>query len=119
LPEVDRLLGEAHRLAEGLAGAAQDPRTEPSPQRSNGQVHPHGRGAAPESPRRALARQLSELLERIQAMGIVVRDVRTGLIDFPHLREGRIVNLCWRRGEPLQIHWWHEVAAGFGGRQPL
>ena len=52
-------------------------------------------------------------------MGIVVRDVRSGLIDFPTVREGRIVHLCWRRGEPLRIEFWHEVDAGFAGRQPL
>jgi hypothetical protein len=52
-------------------------------------------------------------------MGVIVRDVRSGLIDFPSMREGRLINLCWRRGEPLEIRWWHEVSVGFAGRQPL
>ncbi|HUX86133.1 MAG TPA: DUF2203 family protein [Chloroflexota bacterium] len=41
-----------------------------------------------------------------------------GLVDFPAERDGRVVYLCWRRGED-QIHYWHELDAGFAGRQPL
>jgi hypothetical protein len=41
-----------------------------------------------------------------------------GLVDFPTTFQGRWVYLCWRRGEP-EIRWWHEVHAGFAGRQPL
>ena len=121
LPEVDRLLGQAQRLAERLSGSSEGAQAEQSKARTNGQVHASAAAAgAPRSEsRRATARELSRLLARIQAMGVVVRDIRTGLIDFPSLREGRLVNLCWRRGEPLEIRWWHEVAAGFGGRRPL
>jgi hypothetical protein len=119
LPEVDRLLGQAQALAEKLAGAEQESRSAERKSRSNGAVHAGARGEPPESERRSLARELGRLMERIQAMGIVVRDVRSGLIDFPSLRNGRVVHLCWRRGEPLEIRWWHEIAAGFAGRQPL
>ena len=74
-----------------------------------------------ESERRAIGAQLSKLLDSIQSMGIIVRDIRGGLIDFPSPspRDGHIIYLCWRRGEPHQIRWWHEIAAGFAGRQPL
>jgi hypothetical protein len=119
LPEVDRLLGEAQRLAEKLAGAEQEAQAAQRKSRSNGAVHAGARGEPPESARQTIARDLGRLLERLQGMGIVVRDVRGGLIDFPSVRDGRIVNLCWRRGEPLEIRWWHEVQAGFAGRQPL
>lgn len=120
LPEVDRLLDEAQRLAQQLRGTEQHHQAEHRRARANGQVR--AAGSAPVSPdaaRRALGAQLSQLLERIQAMGIVVRDIRSGLIDFPSPRGGRIVYLCWRRGEPFEIRWWHEIEAGFAGRQPL
>ena len=47
-----------------------------------------------------------------------MKGVEPGLVDFPSLREGREVYLCWREGED-QIDFWHEVDAGFAGRQPL
>ena len=50
--------------------------------------------------------------------GIIVRRVEDGLVDFPALREGREVYLCWRSGE-TRIDYWHEVDTGFSGRQPL
>ncbi len=119
LPEVDRLLGEAQALAETLASTEQEAQAAHWKPRANGRVHAETGGKAPEADRRSVARQLRQLIERIQGIGIVLRDIRSGLIDFPSLREGRVVNLCWRRGEPLEILWWHEVEAGFGGRQAL
>jgi hypothetical protein len=119
LPEVDRLLGEAQALAETLASSEQEAEAAEWKPRANGQVHAETSGKVPEAARRTATRQLRRLIERLHALGIVVRDIRSGLIDFPSLREGRIINLCWRRGEPLEIRWWHEVEAGFAGRQPL
>jgi hypothetical protein len=58
------------------------------------------------------------LLE-LQELGIVVRDIDRGLIDFPAIREGREVYLCWELDEPPQIAYWHDLEAGYGGRQPL
>ncbi len=57
-------------------------------------------------------------MEQINAWGIIVKDVDTGLVDFPSLRHGREVYLCWRLGEP-HVAFWHDVDAGFAGRQPL
>ena len=119
LPEVDRLLAEAQKLAEALANNEQEAQAAEWKPRTNGRVHAEPAVEAPDVGRRSIARQLRLLVERIQALGVVVRDIRSGLIDFPSLREGRIVNLCWRRGEPLEIRFWHELEAGFGGRQPL
>ncbi|MCP9494916.1 MAG: DUF2203 domain-containing protein [Pyrinomonadaceae bacterium MAG19_C2-C3] len=42
-----------------------------------------------------------------------------GLIDFPSLRDGRVVLLCWQMGEANELLWWHDVEAGFAGCQPL
>ena len=65
-----------------------------------------------------LARQIEEGVEEILDRGIIVRDVSTGLVDFPSQREGREVYLCWIRGED-QIGFWHETDRGFTHRQPL
>jgi hypothetical protein len=119
LPEVDRLLGEAQALAETLASSEQAAQAAEWKPRANGQVHTETSSQVPEAARRTATRQLRRLIERLHALGIVVRDIRSGLIDFPSLREDRIINLCWRRGEALEIRWWHEVEAGFAGRQPL
>jgi hypothetical protein len=60
----------------------------------------------------------SEAIQEIESMGVHVKDLRNGLVDFPHEREGRIVYLCWKSDED-DIRWWHETDAGFAGRQPL
>ena len=57
-------------------------------------------------------------LAQLQAMGILLKDIERGLIDFPHWREGREVYLCWQSGEE-RIDYWHETDAGYSGRQPL
>jgi hypothetical protein len=54
----------------------------------------------------------------IMALGVVIKDVDAGLIDFVGTRNGREVYLCWRYGEE-EIGYWHEINAGFAGRQPL
>jgi hypothetical protein len=61
---------------------------------------------------------LDDLLHRVQAAGALVKDLATGLLDFPALRDGQEVYLCWKVGEE-QIGYWHEVEAGFAGRQPI
>jgi hypothetical protein len=72
-----------------------------------------------------LTAELLETFERlradvraIEAMGVVVKDLETGLLDFPTERDGEVVFLCWRYGEPSVAHW-HSLDAGFAGRQPL
>jgi hypothetical protein len=119
LPEVDRLLGEAHELAEQLSSAESQAETVERKVRANGKVQPQASGESPEATRRALAHQLAQRVERLQRLGILVRDIYSGLIDFPCVRGDRVIHLCWQRGEPLSIRWWHEVEAGFAGRQPL
>jgi len=62
--------------------------------------------------------QANNLIRHVQAFGCQLKDPAMGLIDFLALRAGREILLCWRLGEQ-GIHWWHEVEAGFRGRQPL
>ncbi|MGH9769254.1 MAG: DUF2203 domain-containing protein [Blastocatellia bacterium] len=56
--------------------------------------------------------------QEILSLGIEIKDFDRGLCDFPHEREGKIVYLCWQRGEEI-IEWWHDLDAGFMGRRPL
>jgi hypothetical protein len=57
-------------------------------------------------------------LVELQAMEVVLRDLDRGLVDFPSIREGREVFLCWEEGEE-EIGYWHDLDAGYGGRRPL
>jgi hypothetical protein len=62
--------------------------------------------------------RLQSLASEIGSQGCHIKDLESGLIDFPTLWEGREVYLCWKKGEP-EVGFWHEVDAGFAGRQPL
>lgn len=62
--------------------------------------------------------EVRSLLGALQEAGIVVRDVDRGLIDFPSLRDGKEVYLCWELGED-GVDYWHDLEEGFGGREPL
>jgi hypothetical protein len=62
--------------------------------------------------------QAKDSLAEIEAIGVQVKDLETGLLDFPCLIEGQTVLLCWKLGES-RIEFWHTLDAGFRGRQPL
>ena len=62
--------------------------------------------------------KLRELSAELAAIGCEIKDWRIGLIDFAAVREGRVVELCWRLGE-AKIEHWHEVGAGFQNRRPI
>jgi hypothetical protein len=63
--------------------------------------------------------EVGKLTTELFEMGVQLKDYSRGLIDFPSMREGRIVLLCWQLGENEEIEWWHELEAGFAGRQQL
>jgi hypothetical protein len=62
--------------------------------------------------------EVRRLLEAIERSGIVLRDIDRGLVDFPALIDGREVYLCWEVGED-DVGYWHDLDAGYGGREPL
>jgi hypothetical protein len=66
----------------------------------------------------SVARQLAKVVDEIAAHGAQVKDPDEGLIDFPALRHGQTVLLCWKLGEE-EIRYWHRVEDGFAGRQEL
>ena len=59
-----------------------------------------------------------DLIDKIHEPGCFLKDVEMGLIDFYSMREGKVVYLCWKFGEP-NITFWHEVTQGFGSRKVL
>ena len=62
--------------------------------------------------------QMAAGVARIDALGLTLRDIEHGLVDFPALVSGRQVWLCWKHGETT-IGWWHGLDTGFSGRRPL
>jgi hypothetical protein len=92
-----------------------------------GDVSRPGPGDNPESEDdlRIIRLRMQGVVDRMQAgvarlveLSIQLRDIETGLIDFPALVAGRQVWLCWRLGEG-DVEWWHELSTGFSGRQAL
>jgi hypothetical protein len=63
--------------------------------------------------------QFTAEIAELEASGIQLKDFDRGLIDFPSLRDGRVVLLCWQLGEGDEVEWWHDMDAGFAGRTPL
>ena len=76
-------------------------------------------GGSPKRERwsRTLAR-VAELVDRLQEWGLELRDVGTGLVDFPSVIDGQDAWLCWRLGEP-EVAYWHPRDSGFSDRRPL
>lgn len=66
-----------------------------------------------------LLMELAERTGELETLGVQLKDYARGLIDFPSLRDGRVVLLCWQLGEGDEVEWWHDIDAGFAGRQPL
>jgi hypothetical protein len=75
-------------------------------------------GAYPGRPAAAAVLSILGATTQLEALDIVLRDPRRGLVDFPSIRDGAEVYLCWKLDEQ-RVEWWHEPDAGFAGRQPL
>jgi hypothetical protein len=65
-----------------------------------------------------LAEAVAACVEELHALGVQVKDLDEGLVDFPAVREGEEVLLCWRVGE-AEVGYWHGLADGFAGRRPI
>jgi hypothetical protein len=68
--------------------------------------------------RQSAGEQIQAILENLHESGCLVKDLDTGLVDFPTLFRGQEVYLCWKLGEPA-IRFWHGVQEGFAGRKPV
>jgi hypothetical protein len=85
---------------------------------SNSVATPNPQAAVLEREVAALAAELEHFQRELASLGVEIKDYVQGLVDFPAERDGRVVCLCWRLGEPA-VEFWHEVDAGYAGRQPL
>jgi hypothetical protein len=116
--EANRLIPQMRAIVESLRQGRQEmlrhrPEAEAMAQHATG----NGGGAAG-AYLGVHSQVLGRGLVQLQAMGVLLKDIDRGLIDFPHWREGREVYLCWLYGEE-QINYWHEIDSGYSGRQPL
>ena len=66
-----------------------------------------------------LVTALTTEMSNLDNLGVQLKDFDRGLVDFPYLRDGRVVLLCWQLGEGDELEWWHDVEAGFAGRTRL
>lgn len=113
LPTVRRIaaaISRAHREIVSLQGAA----------RVAAENATRGGGFMADGPQ--YVTDLLSLAERtgeLEALGVQLKDYERGLLDFPSMREGRVVLLCWQLGEGDRIEWWHDLETGFAGRQPI
>jgi len=113
LPDVRKIVGKiqrAHRKLSHYRGDAK--KASEAAERGGGGF---ANGVAHASDLLALTAELSEL----EDLGVQLKDFERGLVDFPSLRDGRVVLLCWQLGEGDELEWWHDVDAGFAGRTPL
>ena len=85
----------------------------------NGGTHVDVVATARRKAERAKAEQRAkDALAEIDSIGVQVKDLDVGLLDFPCEVEGRVVLLCWKMGEPSIKHW-HSIEEGFAGRKPI
>lgn len=118
LPRLTPVLERLSAMTQELAAALQRHEALRAIMQGNG----HGHQAELQALRARLPelrRDIEAHLRELAALGVQVKDPTSGLIDFPALRGDRTIYLCWRLGEGSHIRYWHEIDAGFAGRQPL
>ena|SRR5687767_16013333 len=111
-PVLEQLRDDRNRVAEIQAELQRERET-------NGSAEHAEQMATREQELRELVRDMQHGVAQIDVWGITLRDIGSGLIDFPALANGRPIWLCWRLGDGDRIDWWHEANAGFDSRQPL
>ena len=123
--EANAALAEVRPLVERMVAAkgeldlAEERRDEASRQISGngGGIQPRELASLHEEVEQAIL-ELGKAIDAIQEVGVVVKDIDTGLVDFPSIRNGEPVLLCWRLGED-EVAFWHRLEDGVAGRQPL
>ncbi|HVT92516.1 MAG TPA: DUF2203 domain-containing protein [Bryobacteraceae bacterium] len=119
LPQVEETLRELMRLsAEGEREQAELRHWLQRIAMSGGAVVDHSGILSRKERLRAIAEGLQEGTSALESYGCLLKDVRTGLIDFPTLLRGKEVYLCWKLGEE-SIRFWHGVSEGFAGRKKI
>lgn len=119
LPEVDRALRDAlsHKAEYQAADAELNATMQGIRMAGGSRVNP-GPILATRARRDASTGALREVFEKIEQMGVLVKDLDIGLIDFLTRYHGREVCLCWKLGEE-RVRFWHGTDEGFAGRKPI
>jgi hypothetical protein len=117
LEEASELLPRVARLIEQMR-TARDRLGDQDAREALSEAGPTNGGGAPGRTVSEAFVQLRDAVAELQELEVVLRDLDRGLLDFPSLRDGREVYLCWQDGEDA-IGFWHEPEAGFAGRRPL
>jgi hypothetical protein len=128
IPELDGIVGvlreqraELVRLRDEVLAAGSGGAGSPAPvtaPTATGEAHSPNDLRLIRLRMQGLIDQMAAGVARIDALGLTLRDIERGLVDFPALVAGRQVWLCWREGES-SIGWWHDLDTGFDGRRPL
>jgi len=121
LSEAERALPLVRRIVADIQAAYAELRTARDDLRLASAQPSESEGGALKGLRTAVdqdAERVRELIRELEAVGGHLKDFEKGLVDFYALLDDRLVYLCWRLGEDRITHW-HEVNAGFGGRQPI
>ena len=117
LPQISVVLRAVQRARAQLREHEEELGTLEARARGNG-YHLHERIAKLQQEVLEDIQRLRSLAIELDTFGCELKDPESGLIDFLHLRDGREVYLCWLLGEE-RINYWHEISAGFAGRQHL
>lgn len=117
LPEVRRLLEEMQAQSRQLAALQGRLDMLRKKAQSNGHHNP-GEDLLVAQASEGVQDALRASIQKLADWNIELKDLERGLIDFPALREGRVVFLCWEFGEP-EVAFWHETTSGYAGRRPL
>ena len=113
LPSVKVILARIQRAHRGLSKYRDDARkAAEAAEQGGGGIDDGGAYAI-------ILTEMTSQMSELDALGVQLKDFERGLIDFPSLRDGRVVLLCWQMGEGDKLEWWHDVDAGFAGRTPL
>ena len=115
--EANAALGWVRERLDRLR-AARDGLSDEEAREALGEAAPQNGGGEPGRVVSEAFVQLRDALHELQAVQVVLRDLERGLVDFPAIRDGREIYLCWEEGED-EIGWWHDPESGYAGREPL
>jgi hypothetical protein len=121
--EANEALPAVREVAERMVGLRERMRELEGEQRELVQtIAGNGSGYAVSDSRseefKAIVAQLEQCVAELDDLGVQLKDVDLGLLDFPSLRDGEDVLLCWHVGEE-RVEWWHGLEEGYAGRKPV
>jgi hypothetical protein len=118
--EANELLPTAREIVQRIQRSRRHLRTFADEAKEAAECAEQGGGGMKDGGRyAALLTRFTLQIGELEGLGVQLKDFDRGLIDFPSLRDGRVVLLCWQLGEGDELEWWHDIDSGFAGRTPL